>query len=278
MPRNRFIQVAQINTRYWAEGNGRAAVVLVHGLGGFVETWLPSFPILTSQCRVYALDLPGHGQTDKPLSASYHVSALAHFVKDFMTTLQIERASLVGYSLGGAIVLQCALQFPHMVEKLVLVDSAGLGKEVTFLLGPAGLPVLGEILVRWASRAMLARGLRLFVRDPAVSTEESIQISYQMATRPGVPQALLKTLRALGNLGGQHEKIYGPIVRGLAQIEHPTLVIWGRQDRAVPVAHAQIAAKGLRKARLHILDNCGHFPMVEQPQAFNQVLSEFLCD
>jgi pimeloyl-ACP methyl ester carboxylesterase len=274
-PQDRYVQLGQINARYWAEGDHGSTVLLLHGVGSFIERWLPSFATLTTQHRVYAVDLPGHGRTEKVLSAEYGWENGAQFVKDFMTTLKIESASLVGHSMGGGIALHFALKFPAAIEKLVLVSSAGLGKEIPLSFRLASLPVIGEMLTR-PSREGSARDLRMLVYDQAVLTDELIELQYQMAALPGAQQALLKMLRWGFNPFGTYKRYYDPVLRGLASIKNPTMIIWGRQDRYTTVEHAQVAAKGLSDSRMEILDKCGHLPMLEKAQQFNALLLDFL--
>jgi pimeloyl-ACP methyl ester carboxylesterase len=274
-PQDRYIQVGKYNARYWAEGSQGAPVILIHGLGGFIEDWLPSFDALAAQHRVVAIDLLGHGRTDKPKEGVYRVADLAQFVKDFMAALGIEHAHVVGHSLGGGISTRLTLMHPAVVDRLVLVSSAGLGKEATMALRIASIPLLGELLTR-PSRAGVAQSARFVVHDPAVMTGELIELGYQMAALPGAQQAFLRTLRANGNLLGQGKNLYGTNVQGLPSITKPVLVLWGRQDQIVPSAHAQVAAKSIPGARVHIFENCGHVPMLEHPQAFNELLLEFL--
>jgi pimeloyl-ACP methyl ester carboxylesterase len=275
LPQDRYVQLGQINTRYWAEGDRGSAVLLLHGVGSFIERWLPSFDTLATQHRVYALDSLGHGRTDKPLSASYNWENGAQFVKDFMTTLKIERVSLVGHSMGGGIALHFALKFAAAVEKLVLVSCAGLGKETPPAFRLASAPVLGEILTR-PSRERSARDLKSLVYDQAVLTDESVEVQYQMAALPGAQQVLLKMLRWAFSPFGTHKRYCDSILRGLASIRNPSLIIWGRQDRYISVSHAQVAARGLPNASVQILDNCGHLPMLEKTQHFNALLLDFL--
>ena len=274
-PQDRYIKVGKINTRYWAEGSQGSPVLFIHGIGQYIESWLPSFGVLAEKYRVYAVDLLGHGRTDKPLDVSYKVADLAQFVKDFMATLGIERAHVVGHSLGGAISLQLALMQPSAVDKLVLVNSGGLGKEVTTVLRIMYVPILGELLTR-PSRSASASFAKLLVHDPAVMTDELIELSYQMSLLSGVQKSFLRTWRANGNLFGQNKSIYNPNVQGLPLIKNPVLVVWGRQDQIVPVTHAEVAAKSLPNVRMQIFDNCGHFPMLEHPLAFNELLLDFL--
>lgn len=274
-PQDRYIKVGKINTRYWAEGNQGPTVILIHGIGQYIESWLPSFDVLAAKHRVYAVDLPGHGRTDKPLNVSYKIADLAQFVKDFMATLGIEHAHVVGHSLGGAIGTRLALLQSTVVDKLVLVNSAGLGQEGTMVLRIISVPILGELLTR-PSRSGSADFAKMVVYDPAVMTEELIELSYQMSLLPDMQKSFLRVLRANANLFGQHKSMYSPNVRGLPSITKPVLVVWGRQDQIIPVAHAEVAKKDFPDVRVQIFDNCGHFPMLEHTQSFNELLLEFL--
>ncbi len=276
MQEDRYITIGAIRTRYWAAGNQGAAIILLHGMSGYIEQWLPCFDLLASRHRVYAIDLPGHGRTDKSQTFSYSIADFAQFVRDFMAALKIERAYVVGHSLGGAIATRLALLYPDIVQKLVLISSAGLGQECALLLRIASLPLLGEKLTR-PNRAGAAESAKFFVHDPSIMTAALLDRDYEMITQPGAHQAFLKTLRANGNLFGQSKSMYGPNVAGLSSIAQPVLVVWGMQDQIVPVAHAETAAKRLPNNRVQIFENCGHDPVLEHTQAFNQVLFEFIA-
>ncbi len=274
-PRDHYIKIGEINTRYWTAGDAGPNVVLIHGVGRFLEEWLPSFDALAAHYRVCALDLPGHGRTDKPLSASYRMVDLARFVRDFMRALDIHQAHIVGHSLGGGIALQLTLQFSKAVDKLVLVCSAGLGKEATLVLRITAIPLLGELLTRPSLKGT-RRLLKEFVMDRALLTDDFINLSYRMAALPGAQQAVLKTLRSAGNLFGQYDDIYRSIIDNLGSIAKPVLIIWGRQDRVLPVAHGQSAVKRLPDGHLKILEDCGHLPMLENTRMFNDSILNFL--
>jgi 4,5:9,10-diseco-3-hydroxy-5,9,17-trioxoandrosta-1(10),2-diene-4-oate hydrolase len=276
-PRDRFIKIGNFNTRYWAEGSQGPPVILVHGLGEHIEFWLANFSVLAEKHRVYAVDLPGHGRTDKFLKASYEISDLAQFVKDFMTALEIEHAHLVGHSLGGAIGTRLSLMHPAAVDKLVLVSSAGLGREVSMMLRIPSIPLLGEMLLSRPSREGAENFAKVIMYDPAVMPEDFFELLYQMSLLPNRQKSFLKVLRASVNLFGQSKSLYSPKhIQGLPSITKPVLVVWGRQDQFVPVAHAEVAAQNLPNVRVQIYDNCGHVPMLELPLSFNELLLEFL--
>ena len=172
LPQDRYIKVGNINTRYWAAGDKGSAVVLVHGLGGFMENWVYNVDALAQQHRVYAMDLLGFGRSDKtPLIRDINV--LVKFINDFMEVMNIEKASLIGNSLGGGLVLQFALDYPEKVEKLVLVDNAGMGRDVIIDFKICSLPLLGELLSRPGLKAT-ARLWKEIVYDAKLVTPELV--------------------------------------------------------------------------------------------------------
>ena len=274
-PRDQFIQVGQIKTRYWASGDHGTAVVLVHGIGASIEDWIFNINALAEHHRVYALDLVGSGHTDKP-SVRYSLPYLAQFVNDFMEAQGIDRANLIGNSLGGFVALQFAIQFPHRLEKLVLVSSAGLGQEVYLPFRLCSLPLVGEWLTR-PSRKSTAQLLTDCVHDPALVTDEWIERGYQLSTLPGAQASFLAILRAGCTLRGIREDTRRPIADNMASITAPTLIIWGQQDRILPVGHAYVAHQGIPNAQLHIFESCGHVPQMECAQEFNSLVLKFLA-
>ena len=275
MPQDRIIRVGQIKTRYWAEGSGGTPIVLIHGLGGFVESWSANFDTLAGRQRVYALDLPGHGRSDKPMDMAYGIADLAGFLKDFLSALEIERACLVGHSLGGALAAQFTLLYPSVVERLVLVSSAGLGRELAAGLRLGTLPGLGETFTR-PVRARTRISAQTLIHNPKMITEQLLDLFYEMASQPGAHAAYLKTLRANVDWRGQQVRRYAPIVQGLGTIRQPVLIIWGREDRLVPVSHAEFAAKRPPDGQVEIFEGCGHIPMYEHSSRFDAALLDFL--
>jgi len=274
-PQDRYIKVGNINTRFWAAGDKGTAVILVHGLGGSIENWVHNIDALAQHHRVYAMDLVGFGRAEKTL-LTHDLNVLGKFIDDFMKTQSVEKASLVGNSLGGGLVLRFAIDFPGKVEKLVLVDNAGMGREVILDFKVASLPLIGEFLTR-PSRKGTARLWKKVVYDSSLVTERLVEECYGLLTLPGTQKALLATVRACINLSGQRADLTGLLISKLGTITAPTLIFWGQQDRILPLAHAHIAMKKIPNARLHIFDRCGHMPQFEHPEEFNKLVLDFLA-
>lgn len=270
---DRYIHVGNIKARYWDAPGGGTPVVLLHGIGASVEVWNTTFPALGAHRRVLAVDLPGFGRSNKP-EASYTLSYLADFVHCFLDVMGVERATILGHSLGGGTALRFALDFPTRLERLVLIAPAALGRGGSPVLRLMSLPGVGELLSR-PSRAGTERFLKLAVNDPRAVTDEIIDTAFQLARLPGAQQAFLRTLRAQANVLGQRKTVFGPILAGLSQVTAPTRVLWGQQDRIIPVAHAE-AARAISGACVEVWDGCGHLPMIERPEQFNRLLLEFV--
>jgi pimeloyl-ACP methyl ester carboxylesterase len=184
-------------------------------------------------------------------------------------------ASLVGHSLGGAVVLHVAIRCPERVDRLVLVSSGGLGREISPLLRGCTLPIAGE-LIFWPSREGTARVFRHLVHDSTVVTDQMTDETYALRALPGARKALLSTLRDNVTLRGMRSDIVRFTRDNLRHIAAPTQVIWGRDDPIVPLAHSHVARREIRGARLSVFDACGHVPQLECVAQFNAVVSEFL--
>jgi pimeloyl-ACP methyl ester carboxylesterase len=274
LPRDKYIKVGSINTRYWQAGNKGSVVILVHGLGGFCENWMYNVDALAKHQRVYAMDLVGFGRTDKmPLVKDIYV--LVQFITDFMDAMKISKASLIGNSLGGGLVLQFALQFPKKVEKLVLVDTAGMARDVIFDFKACSIPYLGEYLIKPSLKGV-EKLWRKIVHDPALVTPQFVKMCYALGALPDATKSLLSVLRAGINVRGQRAGLTRLLLKDLEKISVPTLIFWGRQDRIIPVSQAKIVAAGIPSAKLIVFDKCGHMPMFEYPDAFNKFVLDFL--
>lgn len=274
-PEDRYVKVGETNTRYWVLGQG-GPLLLIHGLGASCDYWRYNIRALSQGYRVYAFDLPGFGRSDKRID-DYSLHFAGEFVAAFLDTQGVDRASLVGNSLGGAVSLQFAVEHPHRLEKLVLVSSGGLGRELPLSFRLLTIPLLGESIAwAWGTRPGMRLTLRSIVYDPQVLKDELVDQMAELARLSGAKEMLLSVARTGINLRGQNMKLLEPLLRRVPEIEAPTLIIWGAQDPIIPVAHAHIAHQMIRNSRLHIFDRCGHVPQIEKPEEFNRLVLEFL--
>lgn len=262
--------------RYFKAGSG-PALLLIHGMAGSAATWKHVLPRLARDYTVIAPDLLGHGKSDKPRT-DYSLGAFAAGLRDLLVALGIERATVVGHSLGGGIAMQMAYQHPERVERLVLVGSGGLGQEVSPVLRLLTLPgaeyLMPLIFTSYSreignriSMMLRRRGLR------APAAEESWR-AYVSLTEAENRSAFVKTLRSVIDLSGQsvsaHDRLY------LSQ-HMPTLIVWGQRDQIIPVSHAHVAHEAMPGSRLEIFEESGHFVHSEEPDRFIRVLRDFLA-
>jgi pimeloyl-ACP methyl ester carboxylesterase len=272
-PIDRYVDVGNVKTRYWCEGNGSSTIVIVHGFGVAMEHWKECFIALARTHRVYAMDLVGFGKTEKP-DVQYSIAYLADFVVEFVKTQRVDQAVFVGHSMGGAVVMQLALSHPDLVSKLVLVSSAGLGVDASLGMRLLTLPYVGEIFVR-PNRWLL----QVFFRDAVYHQdrfpEELVDVYVDMLALPHAREMRLKILRALASWRGPREWII-PMLADLRTLEVPTLILWGKQDNVLPVKNAYEASKKLPNARLHVFDACGHNPQMEYVDDVRRMIAEFV--
>ncbi len=271
----RRIEVEGMPIRYQTAGEGRP-LVLLHALGEGAFDWQWVLPDLARAHRVYAPDLPGFGDSVKP-EADYSPAFFTRFVGSFLDALGVEHATMIGNSLGGLVALRLALSDQSRVTALVLVDSVGLGREVSYALRSASLPGYGELGVAWgktppgaAGRTWLQAPL-LFARPERVPYEWFAE-QYRLGQQPGFLEALIASLRAVVDLEGQREVLLDE----LTQLQMPTLVVWGASDRVFPASQAREAVARLRYGALELIPDCGHLPQVERPELFVEAVSRFL--
>ena len=261
---------------YRSAGSG-PAIVLVHGITSTSATWERVMPYLAARFTVIAPDLLGHGQSAKP-RGDYSLGAYASGVRDLMVSLGHDSATFVGHSLGGGVAMQLAYQFPERCERLVLVDSGGLGREVNFLLRAATLPLSEVVLPVLASRHILDAGRtvsRLFGRLGIRAGTDVGELAKGHASLADAEAraAFVHTLRTIVDPGGQRvnasDRLY------LAQ-NVPFMLVWGERDRIIPVEHGRHAHELVPSSRLEVFENAGHFPHVDDPQRFLDVLLDFI--
>jgi 4,5:9,10-diseco-3-hydroxy-5,9,17-trioxoandrosta-1(10),2-diene-4-oate hydrolase len=272
---DKYVKISGKKVRYWSGGDKGKNVILIHGIGGSVEIeWLYTFGPLSEHNRVYGLDLPGFGLSDRP-QISYFLEGMARSVKDFMDVLKIDRAVIVGVSMGGGVALQFAIQFQDRLDKLVIVDSAGLGRKVSPVFKILSIPGIGSLLMK-PGLSNSERGWKSSVYDPSCVKKDLVENDYKLAVIPGFRRSFLKTLRNGCGIRGVRPRVYKTILDGLGSIKSQTLIIWGKQDPLIPVEHAYIADEKIPGSQLHIFDKCGHVPPVEYPEEFVNIVSEFI--
>jgi pimeloyl-ACP methyl ester carboxylesterase len=262
--------------RFHLAGEG-PVVVLLHGIASTADTWAPVVDALAVHHTVLAPDLLGHGASAKP-RGDYSLGAYACGVRDLVTALGVERATVVGHSLGGGIAMQFAYQFPERVERLVLIASGGLGREVHPILRAATLPgselvlaLLGGGWVRAAGGAVGAAMARVGLR----TGEDLAGVATGIASlgEAGARSAFVHTARAALDAGGQRVSATDRLYLAAAL---PTLIVWGERDPIIPVAHGRAAHDAIPGSRLEVFAGAGHFPHREDPLRFVSALEDFL--
>ncbi len=257
-PAPREIQAGGRRLRVLDLGEGGTPVVLIHGFGADLNTWMFTQPVLAERRRTIAFDLPGHGGSDKALAGA-DPGAFAAVVGDLFDALGLERACLVGHSLGGAVALAFARARPQRVAGLVLIAAAGLGPEID------GGFIDGFVAAQRRREAQEV--LRRLVHDPQLVSRAMVEDVLRYKRLDGVGPAL-EAIAAAWFPGGRQAVALDPA--GLAM---PVLLIWGREDRIVPAAHAEALAGRLPVA---ILDGAGHLPHMEKSGEVNRLLARFL--
>jgi pimeloyl-ACP methyl ester carboxylesterase len=273
---HRSIRLHGRELAYVAGGEG-PTLLLIHGIGGDWRTWEPVLDGLARHHQVVAVDLPGHGASDKG-AGDYSLGSLASALRDLCGALGIESATLVGHSLGGGIAMQFSYQFPERCERLVLVSSGGLGPDVGLALRMATLPgseLFLSVTAPAARRLMhLAAGAGRALRIRPASDAEFYARTFSGLADPETRAAFLGTLRGVVGRRGQRvdarDRLY------LA--EHmPTLIVWGERDAVLPVGHGRAAQEAMPGSRLEIFEDAGHIPQLDDPDRFVSVLEDFVA-
>jgi pimeloyl-ACP methyl ester carboxylesterase len=260
------------------EGEG-PVIVLIHGITGRSEQWKPAIEHLAADHTVLAPDLLGHGESAKP-RGDYSLGAYASGVRDIMVALGHDRATVVGHSLGGGIAMQFAYQFPERCERLALVSSGGLGREVHPLLRASTLPG-SEWVMPWLMHARVlgageavARMLGVLKLQAGTDFAE-VARGFASLNDAEARDAFIATMRAVLDPGGQRvsalDRLY--LTESL-----PSLLVWGSNDPIIPVDHGRAAHELMPGSRLELLEGVGHFPQLEEPFRFARLLAEFVAE
>jgi pimeloyl-ACP methyl ester carboxylesterase len=261
----------------YRRGGAGPALLLLHGVTNSSATWEGAAPALAEHFTLIAPDLLGHGASATP-RGDYSLGAHASGARDVLTALGIERVTVVGHSLGGGIAMQFAYQFPERCERLVLVSSGGLGREVHLLLRAAALPGADYVLPALTSAGLLGVGRRvggLLRWVPGVSPSEDLQVlaqGFASLDNAGSRQAFLHTVRAVIEPSGQRVSAHNRLdLAGLL----PSLIVWGEKDSIIPVSHGAAAHEAMPGSRFEVFPNAGHMPHNADPERFAELLIEF---
>jgi pimeloyl-ACP methyl ester carboxylesterase len=274
----RFAEIHGQRVSYRRAGEG-PVVLLIHGMAGSSRTWLDVMSILARDYTIIAPDLLGHGESAKP-RGDYSLGAHASGLRDLLIgVLGIERATVVGQSLGGGIAMQLAYQHPELCERLVLAGSGGLGRDVNWILRLLAIPGAEHVLPAFCPHFVLERGEKLahFLSTRGIHAPHIAEMwrAYASLCKPENRHAFIRTVRAVVDPGGQsvsaNDRLY-------LTSTIPTLILWGDRDAIIPVDHAHAAAERISGSRLEIFENAGHFLHVEEPARFAAALADFIVE
>jgi pimeloyl-ACP methyl ester carboxylesterase len=254
-------------------------ILLIHGVGDNSTTWTAVQSKLAQRFTVIAVDLLGHGQSDKP-RADYSIAAYANGMRDLLSVLDVERATVIGHSLGGGVAMQFTYQFPQLVERLVLVGAGGVTKDVNVALRLASLPMGSEALALLRFPLVLpalqifGRAAGLMLGSTAVGRDlpDVLRILADLP-EPMASSAFTRTLRAVVDWRGQSVTM---LDRCYLTQSVPVQIIWGTEDVVVPVSHARMAHAAMPGSRLELFENSGHFPFHDDPDRFIEVVEKFI--
>jgi pimeloyl-ACP methyl ester carboxylesterase len=260
----------------YRRGGQGPVLLLLHGIAGSSGTWLAAMRLLKDDFTVIAPDFLGHGKSAKPLG-DYSLGNHASGVRDFLHVLDIERVTVIGQSFGGGVALQFAYQFPELCERLVLVDAGGLGREVSWLLRLITLPAVEYVMpVLFPGFARdWGDSVVKFLGDRGLRSARGMEMwrAYRSLTEHENRQAFGRTMRAVIDPGGQSVSATS---RLYLAAHMPTLIVWGEEDRIIPVSHAYQAHEAIPDSRLEVMPGVGHFPHAEEPIRFVEILRDFL--
>lgn len=268
---SRFIEVDGLRFHYQEKGSG-TPLLLIHGNNSSTYTWKDVFEPLAEKYRVISIDLKGFGFSAKP-DGDYRMPAQAEHIIHFLDKLNIERAIFCGNSMGGAVSLMCAINYPERVSGLILVDSAAFNDKRTTLLSPGFLkwPVIGPAVTALAltSNALIAEGLRNSFYDANKIGSDRITAYHRpLQTRRGQIAARLV----------RQQRDNTPIETSISRIRKPTLIIWGADDRVILPDTANRIQANIPGSKLTIFDKCGHIPQEEMPERFLEEVEKFLIE
>ena len=262
-----FVSAAGINTHFHEAGDG-PPLLMLHGSGPGVSAWANwqrAIEPLSRTSRVLALDIVGFGQTERPADIRYSLRSWTDHVWAFLDAVGVEKASIVGNSLGGRIALQMAEDDPARLDRLILMGSPGVGMTLT-----PGLRALREYEPSYAAMKTLLK--TYFAVDPALITDELVKIRYEASAEPGAHDSY-RMMFFDPRHAGSELSITEEQVRA---VRNPTLLVHGREDQVVPLEVSLNMLRLIPHADLHVFSQCGHWTQIERADEFNRVVADYL--
>ncbi len=255
VPQYEFVETSVGRIRYALRGDEGPVVVLIHGFGGDLDNWLFNIDALAEKARVYAIDLPGHGQSIKQIEDP-GLSGLANAVRAFMSTVEIDSAHLVGHSMGAAVAATVVSETPDLVQSLSLVSAAGLGVEIN--------SAYIDGFVAAVSRRELKPVLLNLFADPSLVSRAMVDELLKYKRLDGVGDALTHLASNLFVDGRQ--KII--LAEQISDLGVRVLVVWGSEDQVIPASHA----KNMKSAKVEVIEGAGHMVQMEKASRVNQLI------
>ncbi|BCX05429.1 MAG: alpha/beta hydrolase [Candidatus Roseilinea sp.] len=274
-----FVTLSGLRIHYYCAGEGGSPVILLHG-GGVDSaklSWKLAIPALARTHRVFAPEMPGYGESDRPARFDHTIESYGCIVRDFMAALDIAHASFAGVSMGGALTLHIGLTYPECVIKLAPVASYGLQRTapahfLSYLITRTPLLISLVYAALRNHRAWVRASLGRIFANPTRLTDDLVDDVYEELRKPNAGQAF--------TIFQRHEllpdRLRTNYMERLGEIAAPTCFVHGDKDALVPVTGAREAAARLPGAKLHVMHNCGHWPQRERPEEFNAIITEFL--
>lgn len=269
-----YISINGYDVRMSEKGSG-PAVILLHGLGGSLEWWELNLNALSQKYRVIAFDFLGFGYSAKP-KIRFSLDVASDFMLSFLDAFDLSKASLIGNSMGGLIALSTASKIPERVDKLILVDNAGFGPELSFILRLASVYPVGEFALAIRNRFTARMILSHLFYDSKKLPSRLVNCVLRVFDLPRTGEACLEVLRSGVNLRGLRNRIWFSIVEKASSLPQKTLIIWGVNDRITPLFQAYTGKSLIKNSKLLVFQKCGHLPQVEWAEKFNRSVMNFL--
>ncbi len=264
---SRFVNTKDFRLHYVHEGSG-PPLILLHGGGTWLYCFHKNIPALSRHFSVYAIDVPGHGFT-RALNGdvTYDFDTVCDAIRQFMDVMRLPKAHIAGHSWGGGWAIRFAGRHPERMLKLVLINSSGINQHERLAWELLKYPVIGEIMIHFFSRQSVKRGLTLSFYNQSLVTDELVGLMVAPLRNKDNRKAQLRYSR---NIDWEKTRT------ALPDIRTPALIIWGKQDRYIPVKFGKQMARLMPDARLEIIDRCGHSAHNECPETVNRIIAEFL--